>query len=289
MEVALDILLKSLEIEIPTKSFDLIAHSNLLKAYSDMGKKKETMETMNLLEKLSSDRSKLSISTGSIYYILGNSYFTYGDIEKSEEYLIRSLSLRYGRWYRFSAYVLLGQIELRHGKFQQAQNHFEKAGLLYPRSPVLLLHLGDVYYAQKDVKKAEEFYRSALKIKPRYFKAYIQLGQLYIAQKKYPSAKEALEKALEFKPNEYKLLVSLGNISFLQGNMDSSIMYFSRALEIRPENPTNYFNLGECYARKGDTANAKKYFLRFLELAHDDKFKAAKDKAVKWLKNNNSS
>jgi tetratricopeptide (TPR) repeat protein len=279
---ALDILKKSIDIPAPRKSLDFIAYSNLLELYFHLEMKKEMLETITLLEKLSSNR--LDISHEMFLFFAGNAYFWYGDMEKSAGYLRRALPLIHDIRKLFSAHILLGQIELRSGNFQQAQHHLELARSLRSDSPIPLLHLGDLSYLQKDVKKAEEFYREAIKLKRQYSQAYIQLSRLYMAQDNHAAALDILKKALSIKPDDYSLLVSLGNLSFFQEDMDSAIYYFSRAAKIQSAKPTNYFNLGECYARKGDTARARTYFLRFLELAPDDEFHDPREAVKKWLK-----
>ncbi len=280
---ALDIFKKSIDILPHRESFNLNVYSKLVELYFHLGRKREMLETIRLLEKLSSDRD-INLPSWTLSFYIGNAYFWYGDMEKSWEFLRRSLPSIRNKKDLFSAHILLGQIELRSGNFRQAQHHLEVARSLAHKSPIPLLHLGDLSYLQKDIEGAEGFYRNAIKVDNRYAKAYIQLGRLYMAQGKHDSASDILKKALSIMPNDYSLLVSLGNLSFFQEDMDLAIHYFSRAVEIQPEKPTNYFNLGECYARKGDTANARTYFLRFLELASEDEFHDARKAAARWLK-----
>lgn len=280
---ALDIFKKSLNILPHRESFDLNVYSKLVELYFHLGRKREMLETIRLLEELSSNRD-MNLHTAALSFYIGNAYFWYGDMEKSGEFLRNALPSLRNKKNLFSAHILLGQIELRYGNFQQAQRHLELAQSLAPKSPVPLLHLGDLSYLQKDIEGAEGFYRNAIKMDNRYTKAYIQLGRLYMAQGKHDSASDILKKALSIMPDDYSLLVSLGNLSFFQEDIDSAIYYFSRAVEIQPEKPTNYFNLGECYTRKGDTASARTYFLRFLELAPEDAFHDARESAARWLK-----
>lgn len=280
---ALDIYKKSINISPHRKSFNFIAYSKLVELYFHLGRKREMLETIGLLEKLSSDRD-INLPFETLSFFKGNAYFWYGDMEKSAEFLRRALPFIHDNKSLFSAHILLGQTELRSSNFRQAQHHLELARFLVPESPIPLLHLGDLSYLQKDMKGAEGFYRKAIKLDHRYSQAYIQLSRLYLAQDNHAATLDILKKALSITPDDYSLLVSLGNLSFFQEDMDSAIYYFSHAAEIQPEKPTNYFNLGECYARKGDAARAGTYFLRFLELATEDEFHDAREAAVRWLK-----
>ncbi len=274
----------SIKIDIPSPTLDFMAYCKLLEVYSSLGMKKEMDATMKVLEDMLADRSRILLSDNSFNFFMGNAFFWFGDLKKSSDYLRKALPLILNGEYLFSIHLLLGQIELQYGNFQQSYNHFSAARVLLPDNPVPLLHLGDLAYLRdKDPKKAEGYYLQALQLNHRYLAAYLQLGKLYAAVDNNGAAIAILKKALLIAPENYGVLVSLGSLSFLQKDIDSAIVYFRRSAEIQPANPTNYYNLGQCYEKKGDSARARLYYSKFIELAPADEYREARDAVSKSL------
>ncbi len=278
-----ELFLKSLEINIPKKTLDFIAYSNLLNLYSNIGKSKEASDTLSLMEELSSDINMIDLSPDSIFYTLGNAYHTVRDYNKSEKYLKKGFSARGKGRHIFSKYILLGQIELHRERLEEAENYFEKARTLVTNSAIPYLHLGDIYMLKGDRKKAENNYRMAIKMNPAYYSAYIQLAQLYLASKAYSSASETMEKALNIRAGDPALYISLGSASYMEGNIDKAIHYFKMALKLNPNNPSAHFNLGQCYIKTGDKKNARKSFVKFLEIVPEKGYGQLKEKVRIWM------
>lgn len=275
--------IKSLEIDIPKKTLDFIAYSNLLNLYSNIGERKEASDTLSLMEELSSDINMIDLSPDSIFYTLGNAYHTIRDYNKSEKYLKKGLFARGKGRHIFSKYILLGQIELHRERLEEAENYFEKARTLSTNSAIPYLHLGDIYMLKGDRKKAENNYRMAIKMNPAYYSAYIQLAQLYLASKAYSSASETMEKALNIRAGDPALYISLGSASYMEGNIDKAIHYFKMALKLNPNNPSAHFNLGQCYIKTGDKKNARKSFVKFLEIVPEKGYGQLKEKVRIWM------
>lgn len=275
--------IKSLEIDIPKKTLDFTAYSNLITLYSRSGKMKEAKEALVKMEAISSDISRLDLPSGSIFFTMGNAYYTMRDYDKAEDYLKKRPPAKRRDRKNFSSYILLGQIKLRRGGLDEAEILFEKARALFTNNAIPYLHLGDIYMLKGDRKKAEDNYRMAIKMNPAYYSAYIQLAQLYLASKAYSSASETMEKALNIRDGDPTLYISLGSAYYMAGNIDKAIHYFKMALKLNTDNPSVHFNLGQSYIKKGDTNKARESFEKFLDLAPGNGYGQLKEKIRIWM------
>ncbi len=120
------------------------------------------------------------------------------DLEHAEAKL--GLALEYNP--RFTeAWVNLGLVELRLGRYEIARHDFRKAIELNPDLPAPFHGMGLLEERVGDLEKAEKNYRDALKVDPGFGPARVNLGRLLFARREWDAAREQFLRLTEVAPN----------------------------------------------------------------------------------------
>ncbi len=119
------------------------------------------------------------------------------DLEHAEAKL--GLALEYNL--RFTeAWVNLGLVELRLGRYEVARHDFRRAIELNPDLPAPFHGMGLLEERVGDLEKAEKSYREALKVDPGFGPARVNLGRLLFARRDYDAAREQFLRLTEVAP-----------------------------------------------------------------------------------------
>ncbi|HEX4516617.1 MAG TPA: tetratricopeptide repeat protein [Polyangiaceae bacterium] len=119
------------------------------------------------------------------------------DLEHAEAEL--GLALEYNP--RFTeAWVNLGLVEMRLGRFEKAHHHFRKAIELNPDLPAPFHGRGLLEERMGETEKAEKSYREALKVDPGFGPARVNLGRILFARRDYDGAREQFLRLTEVAP-----------------------------------------------------------------------------------------
>jgi protein O-GlcNAc transferase len=120
------------------------------------------------------------------------------DLEHAEAKL--GLALEYNP--RFTeAWVNLGLVELRLGRYEIARHDFRKAIELNPDLPAPFHGMGLLEERVGDLEKAEKNYRDALKVDPGFGPARVNLGRMLFARREWDAAREQFLRLTEVAPN----------------------------------------------------------------------------------------
>jgi tetratricopeptide (TPR) repeat protein len=95
----------------------------------------------------------------------------------------------------------LGDLYLRHQRFEEAMEQFHRALSLSQRQSDLRLQLADCYFAMDDTNKAIRELRELLKSEPHFVPALLRLGRAHYDLKQLPEAIEQWEYALDVEPD----------------------------------------------------------------------------------------
>jgi tetratricopeptide (TPR) repeat protein len=102
----------------------------------------------------------------------------------------------------YRAYVGLGAIDARAGRFAEAREEFKKAIEVNPNGDWGYLYLGGIFMeADRDYPKAIENFKKAIQLGPLNETARDYLGVAMLNQKNYPEAIRYFEEALKINPN----------------------------------------------------------------------------------------
>lgn len=85
--------------------------------------------------------------------------------------------------------------------YKMAIDYLNKAKLVNPNDPQLLMALGDAYYLDRNQNEAYKSYSNAFDADPTLIRAKLQLGVLLKEAKAYPEAKTAFDGVLANNPN----------------------------------------------------------------------------------------
>ena len=122
-------------------------------------------------------------------------------LASAEQYMQSDEYVRYP-YELYRAYVGLGAIEARAGKYPEARDHFKKAIEVNPNGDWGYLYLGGVYLeADKDYPKAIENFQKAIQLGPLNEVARDYFGVAMLNQKHYTEAIRYFEDALKINPN----------------------------------------------------------------------------------------
>jgi len=94
-----------------------------------------------------------------------------------------------------------GDIYVRKGDLEKAQNFFKESIELLPDNEILPYNVGEIYFANQKLDEAIEYYDIAIKIKPDWTPPYYRQGLVYLNKANYAKAEENFKKFLEIDPS----------------------------------------------------------------------------------------
>lgn len=207
------------------------------------------------------------------------------------------------------AYILLGDILTRNGRFEEAiaalkkvpETHYayletrfqivdllSQAGQkerartlledLYKQTGDLdvLIKIGDLYRAEEDYTNSLKAYNKAARhvkeeAEEKYWYLFYARGMSYEREGKWQKAENDLQKALSFRPNHPYLLNYLGYSWADQGiNLDKSLELIEKAVSLRPNDGYIVDSLGWVYYMQGRYEEALPHLERAAELLSYD-------------------
>jgi len=127
----------------------------------------------------------------------------------------------------------------RSGNLKEAIKYYDKALLLEPLDPDLLVMKGDALSHIRNYTGAIKYYEKALAIQPNSegstgIKEGIGDDLYHLG--KYKEAIRSYDKALAVQPNNPDLLINKGNALFHIANYSGAIEYYDKALTVAPNN-----------------------------------------------------
>jgi tetratricopeptide (TPR) repeat protein len=128
---------------------------------------------------------------------LGKSYFMAGDVDKAVEEFKKLLEIENSA----SSYAYLGLSYRNLGRFDEANQFFQKGLKLDPHNISCLFNLGFIAERQGDSAEAETMFQDALRYNPDYPDALLELANLRIAAGKLSEAEELLRKYVRVSRN----------------------------------------------------------------------------------------
>ena len=166
------------------------------------------------------------------------------------------------------AYVTLGQLHAKLGKYDLAQQEFQQALSLDPNDASAEVGLASNYAAVGRNADAEAAYKRAIALRPDDWDAYNSLGLFYDAQGKYPQAIAELEKAIRLTPDNPQLYFNLGAFYIDGGdpkNWSAAEAALKKSLALGPSYPA-YANLGYLYQEEKRYAESAEMTRKALQL-----------------------
>lgn len=135
--------------------------------------------------------------------------------------------------------------------------------------------LGQVFLRTGRLDKAEQAFTTAINLAPQTAEFQISMGSLRVRQGRYDQARDAYLEALKIKPDHTLALYNLGVAYALQGEIDRAIGSFEQAALAAPPSVPLLNAMAQAYEQKGDTAKAIDALRKSLAARPDQKDRAA--------------
>lgn len=164
---------------------------------------------------------------------------------------------------------LLGLIEYRTGRLEQAADHLVAASMVDGEDPAIHTNLAAVLNLCGRGAEAEAASRHVLELRPDNAEAYNNLAVAMELQDRIDDAEACGKRAVELDPNHLEAHINLGNLYFRKGALADAAEMYQRAEEIDPTNPMASGNLGVVLRRLGDLAGAEEACRRAIKLKPD--------------------
>jgi tetratricopeptide (TPR) repeat protein len=160
------------------------------------------------------------------------------------------------------AIIGMGELLLKAGRYDEAQDAFTQATVKFPTSPMAWNGLGATLYAQKNYRQAVTTLRTAIKLAPDDTELQGVLGSALMEQvmqfpdrgsykRELAEARLLLEKHLPQTNLRGEVLYRLGRIANIQRDNKSAVDYLTRAQEELPDKSAIAFALATAYIGQG--------------------------------------
>ena len=159
-----------------------------------------------------------------------------------------------------AAVIGLGDTYFLGGKFDQAQQQYEKAAAQQdPSRSYALFRIGQIYERKGDFAKAQSSYENAISVDPDNVLAKNNLAWLYAEHGgNVDVALKLAEEAREKAPNDPGIGDTLGWIYVKKGSYEAAVENLKDSAAKEPNNPSYLYHLGMAYYKMGRNAEARK-------------------------------
>lgn len=142
--------------------------------------------------------------------------------------------------YRFETVSRLAQVEYRLELLEEAFDHLQQAVLIAPDGGNELFDvfktLGNIYVKRGDLESAEENYNKAFRLNPDSDSLHVNLGTLHIQRHDWEQATDRFRAALSLNPSNDKAWVGLALCHRMKGDWELAWGNLEAALEYNPLN-----------------------------------------------------
>ena len=167
------------------------------------------------------------------------------------------------------AYHVLAMALERMGHMHKALVTYERAFVLDPDDPDLLLNLGLTAWNLKMIDAAAKMFRLYIVACPDSPLGYNNLGSVQCDQGQTSTAIETLRAAIYRMPAQSMLWNSLATVLAEQGRADESLVFYQEAIKLEPAFARPWHNLGFAFSHLGRLDEALEAYDQALSLATD--------------------
>ena len=186
-----------------------------------------------------------------------------GDWKVAEEAFQRALRLQPRS---ASLHANLGSAQIRLGRLQDAEKSFAEAIRLQPRQHSFRMSLAEVYLRQSRLDAAAKEYTSLINLDPASFDAHYNLGLVFLKQRRCPQAVAQLEQADKLTPSLPEVAVNLVDAYSCTGDVAKGTKTAEHARQQWGDSPTVLYSLGLTLFRNGSYESASEALARAWKL-----------------------
>ncbi len=152
---------------------------------------------------------------------------------------------------QFDVYKNIGNILVRRGEFDLAEEYYNRSFSIDAKSDVLLVNYGTLEINRDNIDAATERFRAALEINSRNDKAWVGLALIHRSKGDFELSWGNLERALDLNPSNRTALRLEVEWSVRDGRIQSAIERMKTYLETDCEDSEIAFQLAKCLTLVG--------------------------------------
>jgi tetratricopeptide (TPR) repeat protein len=156
----------------------------------------------------------------------------------------------------FETYKNVGNILCRQGDFEGAEEFYNKAHVLQPKSDVLLVNFGTLEIQRDRLDLAKERFRAALEENPHNDRAWVGLALIHRHKGDFELSWGNLERALDLAPHNRTALRLMVEWAVRDGRLGSAIARLEAHIRVNQEDTELIFQLVKALALVGRFAEA---------------------------------
>lgn len=194
---------------------------------------------------------------------LAREFFNTGKLSEAEELCRQILQLNDQMTH---AHLLLGNVNLRLNKLEEALKNYEQAAALEPQNVMIKVNYASILMKNNELRKSLDlvnelgnegnFINTSL-----YQEMIAELGNRFLATGKMKEAIPLLKKVIAFDPENPDAWLNLGSTYFGINQLDQALESFKKVLELNKDYAVAHSNIGLVYLSKYE-ADQKNSFLK---------------------------
>jgi tetratricopeptide (TPR) repeat protein len=148
---------------------------------------------------------------------------------------------------------------LKKQKWQEAQQHFQKAVDVYPKYAASWYELGMIYGQQKNTAESRKAYEQAIAADPKYLRPYLPMAMCAIQEKNWQDAADITGRLIRLDPLEYPegfMYNAIANLNLRHLDAAEESARQAVKLDTGHQYPRAEYILGIVLANKQDYAGA---------------------------------
>lgn len=192
------------------------------------------------------------------YSALAEVLYQMGRAEEAEEFYQSALGvIHFDSPLLFGIHKNLGNISVKTGDLENAEENYNKAYALNPHSDLLYVNYGTLELQKGNIDTALERFREAVQLNAQNDKAWVGIALIHREKGDFELAYANIEKALDLEPNNKTALKLYVDWAVAEKKFDSAIEKLEGYLFLNTEDAEISLLLTECFYRKGDFLNCR--------------------------------
>jgi len=151
----------------------------------------------------------------------------------------------------FEVYKNIGNIQVRRGDFDAAEDYYNRAFTIEPKSDTLLVNFGTLEINRDDLEAASARFRSALDVNPESDRAWVGLALVHRSKGDFELSWANLERSLDLNPKNRTALKLLVEWSVRDGRVQLATQRLESYLATDGEDAEMAFSLAKCLTLLG--------------------------------------
>lgn len=151
----------------------------------------------------------------------------------------------------FEVYKNIGNIQVRRGDFDAAEDYYNRAFTIEPKSDALLVNFGTLEINRDDLEAASSRFRAALNVNPESDRAWVGLALVHRSKGDFELSWANLERSLDLNPKNRTALKLIVEWSVRDGRVQSAARRLENYLSNDGEDAEMAFSMAKCLTLLG--------------------------------------